>query len=135
VDVPNATVMMIEGAEKFGLAQLHQFRGRVGRSADQSYCFLFTGGDGIITRRLRAVVDAKTGFELAEKDLEIRGAGDLFGTRQWGVSNEVISAMTDSKLVREVREAAVEIFQKDPSLKKFPILLQKIEEQKQIHPE
>ncbi len=82
VDIPNATVMMIEGSEKFGLAQLHQFRGRVGRSEYQSYCFLFTDQEGIIfNRRLKALVDCDNGFELAEKDLEIRGPGDFTGQR------------------------------------------------------
>jgi len=84
VDIPNAAVMMIEGSEKFGLAQLHQFRGRVGRSEFQSYCFLFTDKPGIVTnRRLRALISSESGFELAEKDLQIRGPGDFSGSRQW----------------------------------------------------
>lgn len=136
VDIPNATIMMIEGAEKFGLAQLYQFRGRVGRGTEQSYCFLFPTEDGMITRRLRAVVDAKNGFELAEKDLEIRGAGDIFGTKQWGVPSTILEAITDAKLVREVRQEAIEILKKDPSLKSWPELQRRLKEaEKTIHPE
>src|SRR3989338_1568719 len=88
VDVPNATIMMIEGAERFGLAQLHQFRGRVGRSDKKSYCFILAGSySANIFRRLKALTTAKTGFELAEYDLEFRGPGELSGRRQWGISD------------------------------------------------
>lgn len=128
VDIPNATIMMIEGAERFGLAQLHQFRGRVGRGGEQSYCFLFPSEDGIVTKRLRALVEAKNGFELAEKDLEIRGPGDIFGTRQWGVSNDLMRAVRDVKLVRNVRREAVEILQKDPELRSYSALRERLEE-------
>lgn len=134
VDIPNATIMMIESAERFGLATLHQFRGRVGRGADQSYCFLFPSEDGLIAKRLRAVVEAKNGFELAEKDLEIRGPGDIFGIRQWGISSSVLAALSDPKLVREVRKEAVEILKKDPSLKIFPALQKSLaESEKTLH--
>ncbi len=132
VDISNATVMMIEGAERFGLAQLHQFRGRVGRGVDQSYCFLFPSEDGLVTKRLRAVVDAKNGFELAEKDLEIRGPGDIFGIRQWGVSNTVLTAITNPKIVREVRKEAVDVIKKDPFLKKFPALQKSLAEAEKV---
>lgn len=136
VDIPNATVMMIEGAERFGLAQLHQFRGRVGRGAEQSYCFLFATQGGQVTRRLRAIVEAKSGFELAEKDLEIRGPGDIFGTKQWGISASILAAITDPKLVREVRREAVEILQKSPDLKLFPELKRCLEAMKEaVHRE
>jgi ATP-dependent DNA helicase RecG len=131
VDIPNATIMMIEGAERFGLAQLHQFRGRVGRGAEQSYCFLFPT-EGGVSRRLRAVVDAKNGFELAQIDLEIRGPGDIFGTKQWGVEASVLEAITDAKLVREVRREAVLLLQKSPDLKLFPELKLRLEEMKKI---
>lgn len=126
VDIPNATIMMIEGAERFGLAQLHQFRGRVGRGEDQSYCLLFAHAGA--TRRLRAVVEAKNGFELAEKDLEIRGPGDLFGTRQWGLGPMLAAAITDGKLVREVRREALEIVRKDPTLARYPELQRRFRE-------
>lgn len=132
VDIPNATIMMIEGAERFGLAQLHQFRGRVGRGAEQSYCFLFSTEDGLVSRRLRAVAESQNGFELAEKDLEIRGPGDLFGIRQWGVSPSVLAAFTDAKLVREVRQEAAQILNQSPTLEKFPELKKRLEEVEKI---
>lgn len=126
VDIPNATIMMIEGAERFGLAQLHQFRGRVGRGADQSYCFLFPTEDGPIARRLRAVVEAKNGFELAEKDLAIRGPGDLFGDRQWGEPGLVLKGITDARLVRTVREEAVTLATQSPDLAQYPALASRL---------
>lgn len=136
VDIPNATIMIIEGAERFGLATLHQFRGRVGRGTDQSYCFLFPSEDSVVTKRLHAVVEAKNGFELAEKDLEIRGPGDLFGTRQWGISTNILTAMMDAKLVREVRQEAVEITKKSPDLSLFPELKMRVSQMDRIlHPE
>lgn len=90
----------------------------------------------MITKRLRAVVEAKNGFELAEKDLEIRGPGDIFGTRQWGVSSEVLAALTDGKLVREVRREAAEILKKDPELNSFPELRRQVQKlESEAHPE
>jgi ATP-dependent DNA helicase RecG len=127
IDVPNATIMAIEGAEHFGLATLHQLRGRVGRGSEQSYCFLFPSSDGLSSRRLRALLDASNGFELAEKDLEIRGAGDLFGTRQWGVSDVALKRLTDQKLVRASRREAAELLQKSADLSSYPLLVQKLE--------
>lgn len=128
VDIPNATVMMIEGAERFGLASLHQFRGRVGRGAEQSYCFLFPTDDGPISRRLRAVKEAKNGFELAEKDLEIRGPGDLFGVEQSGFSNDALRGIGNPELVRAVRREATELLKSDPSLFRARTLREKLEE-------
>jgi len=135
VDIPNATVMIIEGSEKFGLAQLHQFRGRVGRSDFQSYCFLFTDKPGLITnRRLKALISCENGFELAEKDLEIRGPGDLSGTRQWGVPGLVMSSLRDISLVEKSRSKAKEILREDSTLKKYPLLRENLEEfKKRIH--
>jgi ATP-dependent DNA helicase RecG len=135
VDIPNATVMMIEGSEKFGLAQLHQFRGRVGRSDFQSYCFLFTDAPGLITnRRLRALVNCDNGFELAEKDLQIRGPGDFTGGRQWGIPDLAMASLTDTILVSKARNDAKEILQEDPNLKNYPLLAAKIKEYKtRIH--
>ena len=122
VDVPNATIMMIEGAERFGLAQLHQFRGRVGRRAEQSYCFLFPTEDGAASRRLRAVVDAKNGFELAEYDMAIRGPGDLLGDRQWGEPGLILKGIANPALVRAVRDEAVALAAQSPDLARYPAL-------------
>jgi len=135
IDVPNASVMMIEGSEKFGLAQLHQFRGRVGRSEFQSYCFLFVDTPGIVhNRRLKALIDCENGFELAEKDLQIRGPGDFTGGRQWGIPDLAMASLTDVVLVSKARNEAKEILAKDPELKKYPLLAQKAKEYKtRIH--
>jgi len=128
IDIPNATIMMIEGAERFGLAQLHQFRGRVGRSKFQSFCFLLTDSTAKKTQqRLRALLDSEDGFKLAEKDLEIRGPGDFSGTRQWGIPDLIMSSLKDIFLVEKTRLAAQEILEKDPGLKKYPILRAKLE--------
>ena len=127
VDVPNASAMMIEGSEKFGLAQLHQFRGRVGRSEFQSHCFLFTDKPGIVyNRRLRALISCENGFELAEKDLAIRGPGDFTGQRQWGIPDLAMASLADAVLVSEAREEAKEILKEDPELKKYPLLREKL---------
>jgi ATP-dependent DNA helicase RecG len=135
VDIPNATVMIIEGSEKFGLAQLHQFRGRVGRSEYQSYCFLFTDTPGITTnRRLRALISCENGFELAEKDLQIRGPGDFSGSRQWGIPDLAMASLTDTFLVAQSREEAKKILEKDPELKKYPLLKERVEQfRKKVH--
>ncbi|OGH84586.1 MAG: ATP-dependent DNA helicase RecG [Candidatus Magasanikbacteria bacterium RIFOXYA2_FULL_44_8] len=107
VDIPNASVMMIEGAERFGLAQLHQFRGRVGRSVHQSYCFLFTNMNGQkIMERLRFFEANHDGFRLAEKDLELRGPGEVYGTTQSGMMNLRLAKLTDIAIVKKAREAA-----------------------------
>ena len=127
IDIPNATLMIIEGADKFGLSQLHQFRGRVGRGKDQSFCFLFTDFGGRKTRmRLKALLDSKTGFELAEKDLEIRGPGEVFGARQWGIPDLAMSSLTDVVLVEKTRAWAKKILEEDPYLKKYPLLADKL---------
>ena len=121
VDIPNATVMMIENAERFGLAQLHQFRGRVGRSVNQSYCFLFTQNSGQkVSERLKYFEKENSGFKLAEKDLEIRGPGDVYGTAQSGEENLRLAKLTDQVLIKKAREAAKEIaieFDKYPTIK------------------
>lgn len=127
VDIPDATVMIIEGAERFGLAQLHQFRGRVGRSKYQSFCFLFTSSSSKKThRRLKALIDCDDGFDLSEKDLEIRGPGNLLGTRQWGVPDLAMSGLTNMSLIERTREAAKEIIEKDYDLKKYPLLRERV---------
>lgn len=135
IDIPNATVMMIEGTERFGLAQLHQFRGRVGRSKYQSFCFLFTDSPAKKThQRLKALISSEDGFDLAEKDLKIRGPGDFFGQRQWGIPDLAMSALKDISLVEKTRTAAKEILRQDPELKKYPLLKQRVERfRKRIH--
>ncbi len=128
VDIPNASVMMIEGAERFGLAQLHQFRGRVGRGEHQSYCLLFTESRSPITfSRLNALLGAKNGFELAEMDLKIRGPGEVYGFRQSGFPEFKIATVFDYALIKKAAAAAEEILSKDPSLESFPLLKQKFE--------
>jgi ATP-dependent DNA helicase RecG len=137
VDVPNATIMMIEGADRFGLAQLYQFRGRVGRGEHQSYCFLFTDSTAATTvARLRAILDAKNGFELAEKDLELRGPGQFFGDVQTGFPDAAMSALQDVELVKSSREAATAILAKDPTLTAYSALKKRFEEfKKSVHRE
>ncbi|MDO8623928.1 MAG: ATP-dependent DNA helicase RecG [bacterium] len=123
VNVPNATVILIEGAERFGLAQLHQLRGRVIRSTHQSYCFVLPESFGQSTRdRMKALTSAKNGFELAEYDLALRGAGELIGGRQWGVSDIAMEALKNMKLVEAARKEAQELVAKDPTLSKYPAL-------------
>lgn len=123
VNVPNATVIMIEGAERFGLAQLHQLRGRVMRSSHQPYCFLMVDSSAKgESARLKAITTAKNGFELAEKDLEIRGAGELYGRRQWGVSDVGMEALKNLKLVEAARKEAFLLAKKDPTLKNHQTL-------------
>jgi len=127
IDIPNATVMMIEGAERFGLAQLHQFRGRVGRARYQSYCLLFTDSHAKKThQRLKALISSEDGFALAEKDLEIRGPGDFKGARQWGIPDLMMNSLKDISLVEKTRESAKQILLEDPQLKKYPQLLAKL---------
>ncbi len=127
VDVPNATIMMIEGAERFGLAQLYQFRGRVGRGEHQSFCFLFTESSSKTTAaRLKAIVEAKNGFELAEKDLELRGPGEFLGQKQTGLPDTAMKGLQDMEMVKAARVSAVKILGSDPALKKYPELREKI---------
>ncbi len=129
VDIPNATIMMIEGSERFGLAQLHQFRGRVGRGEHQSYCLLFTDSSAITTKtRLQSLVDAKNGFELAEKDLKIRGPGEFLGEAQTGMPDLAMKAIQNPDLVKHAREVALEILRTDRALKKHPLIREHLNE-------
>ena len=123
VDVPNATVMIVEGAERFGLAQLHQLRGRVGRSRHRAHCLLFeSGGDEEGSRRLRAVAATGSGFELAELDLRLRGPGDVVGLRQHGLPEVRAADLLDVVLARRARDAAVAWLDRDPALDRHPAL-------------
>jgi ATP-dependent DNA helicase RecG len=119
VNVPNASVMLIESAERFGLSQLHQLRGRVGRGADQSFCILLTGS-GISkesSTRMQIMVQSSDGFEIAERDLEMRGPGDVYGTRQSGVLKlKVADIVKDGLIMEQCRNAAIQLLSKDPQL-------------------
>jgi ATP-dependent DNA helicase RecG len=135
VNVPNATVIIIEGGERFGLAQLHQLRGRVMRSSHQPYCYVFAETKSETSvERLRALKKAKSGFELAEYDLLQRGAGDLLGKKQWGISDIGMEAMKNLKMVEAARTESMKIIESDPDLIKFPEIKKNLEQRpEQIH--
>ena len=117
IDVPNATVMLIDGAERFGLSQLHQFRGRVGRGKHLSHCLLLADDAGKDAReRLKIVERVGDGFELSEEDLRIRGPGDYLGTRQSGLPNLKVAKITDQDLLLLARQEAASILDADPDL-------------------
>jgi ATP-dependent DNA helicase RecG len=123
IDIPNATVMIIENAERFGLSQLHQFRGRVGRGEHQSYCFLFTDSNTQkSTERLRALEKTNDGFEISKIDLELRGPGQFFGTIQSGLPDITMENLSNVKLIKFAREEATNFLKDDPELKKHPLL-------------
>jgi ATP-dependent DNA helicase RecG len=129
IDVPNATIMLIEGAERFGLSQLHQFRGRVGRGAHQSYCFLFTNPlseEG--KTRMKAMEMYSSGFKLAEIDLKLRGPGEIYGIRQSGIPDLKMASLTDYETIEKARNSAQKIIDKDPLLKTYDKLAGKISE-------
>ncbi len=117
IDIPNATIIVIEGAEHFGLAQLHQFRGRVGRSDEQSYCFLLVTKGGKNTReRLKAMLQYSDGFKLAEIDLNLRGPGEFFGINQSGFPDLAMQALSNTKVLAEIQEEAKTLIKKDSTL-------------------
>ncbi len=129
LDIERANIMIVEGAEKFGLFQLHQFRGRIGRRGKEAFLFLFFEGRGRKAKeRVRAILESEDGFEVAKRDLEIRGPGEFFGTRQWGLPDFTMAALKDIKLVEKARNLAKEILTKDPNLKKYPKLKEVLED-------
>ncbi len=136
VNVPNATIIAIEGAERFGLSQLHQLRGRVIRSNHQAYCYVFSESKTKTSiLRLKALKTAKNGFELSEQDLKIRGAGELGGNKQWGVSDIGMEALRNLKMVEFARHEARDIINRDFELKNYPTLQAELEKRKteEIH--
>ncbi len=120
VDVPNSSIMVIEDAQRFGLAQLHQLRGRVGRGEYQSYCILKYKGKGENTRqRMKVMCDTNDGFIISQKDLELRGSGDFFGTNQHGIPDfKIANLFTDIEMLKLAQEVAITIIEKDPKLEK-----------------
>ncbi|HOY10994.1 MAG TPA: ATP-dependent DNA helicase RecG [Candidatus Paceibacterota bacterium] len=132
VNVPNATIIMIEGAERFGLAQLHQLRGRVLRSSHQAYCYIFSDTTNAKSmERLKALVETKSGFDLAEKDLALRGAGTMSGEKQWGISDLGMEALRNLKMVAAARIEAEKIIEDDPDLSLHPDFAEKLKARKQ----
>ena len=118
VNVPNASIMVIENAERFGLAQLHQLRGRVGRGEYKSYCILkYQGSSEVIRKRMKTMVDTNDGFGIAEKDLELRGSGEFFGTKQHGIPEfKIANLFEDMKVLKVVQSLAIKIEEEDPKL-------------------
>ncbi len=128
VNVPNATIIIIEGAERFGLSQLHQLRGRVIRSNHQAYCYVFAESNGQKTKdRLKALTTAKNGFELSEFDLQQRGAGELYGRKQWGISDLAMIGIKNIKMVEASRTEAIRIVEEDFEFKKYPMIKKYLE--------
>jgi ATP-dependent DNA helicase RecG len=118
IDVPNATVMLVESADRFGLSQLHQFRGRVGRGQEQSYCMLQAENPSEVGReRLKVIEEVHDGFRLAEEDLRLRGPGEFFGTRQSGLPDLRMAKLSDVPLLELARTEAIRLFEQDPTLK------------------
>ncbi len=131
IDIPNATIMMIEGAERFGLSGLHQLRGRVGRGDKQSYCLLFTeNSDEKTSHRLKILETVHHGPELAEYDMEIRGQGDLFGSRQHGIPEMVYTALSDTTIVKNANAVVTFLTKRDPTFQSFSHLRERLNESK-----
>jgi ATP-dependent DNA helicase RecG len=122
VDVPNASVMMIQSAERFGLAQLHQLRGRVGRGSSRAYCYLMLSDSTAPSPRLRALESSNDGFRLAELDLELRGPGAIYGQMQHGALDLRVARLTDVILIANARKAAAEFIKRDEDLVKYEVL-------------
>lgn len=131
IDIPNATIMLVEGSDRFGLAQLHQLRGRVGRGDKQSYCLLFSDNTNPDTiKRLKALETMHNGALLAQYDLSLRGQGDVFGARQHGIPTLVLGSLSDTELVAQTQEAVTKLTGIDPTFAAFPLLRQRLNESK-----
>ena len=118
VNVPNASVMIIQNAERFGLAALHQLRGRVGRGEYQSYCILkYQGNSDVVRQRMKIMQETNDGFIIAQKDLELRGSGEFFGTKQHGIPEfKIANLFEDMPMLKNVQSVAIKIEQEDPKL-------------------
>ena len=132
VDVPNATLMVIENAESYGLAQLHQLRGRVGRGASKAYCYLLTSGDMAPSRRLRELEKSNDGFHLAEVDLKLRGPGEIYGALQHGALDLRIASLSDTKLIARAQKDVMEFLQNTENMVKYKELMSGIKKYQQI---
>lgn len=129
VNIPNATIIIIEGAERFGLAQLHQLRGRVGRGAHQSYCYLFpTDAAAAKARRLKILTATNDGFVIAEEDLKLRGPGEVYGVAQSGFGDLKVASLLDYPTIKKTRAEAAKLLKADPTLDQYPILKAKVEQ-------
>lgn len=132
IDVPNASVILIEGADQFGLAQLHQLRGRVGRAEHQSYCYLMQSDSKAPSQRLRAMETTQNGFKLAEMDLELRGPGAIYGTRQHGKLDLKIANITNTQLIKKAKTAAEAFLNFSDKLEDYPALAQHVERNRSL---
>lgn len=126
VDVPNATIMMIEDADNFGLSQLHQLRGRVGRGDHQSYCYLMLGTNNKPSQRLREIEKSNDGFHLAEVDMQLRGPGEIYGRMQHGALNLQIATLADTQLIARAQKAAKRFIASGEPLENYPMLAEKV---------
>jgi ATP-dependent DNA helicase RecG len=132
VDVPNATVIVIEDADRFGLAQLHQLRGRVGRSSSQSFCYLMVSSSKAPSKRLKEVEKSNDGFYLAEIDLEMRGPGEIYGRAQHGELNLQVASLADTKLIRRASKSAELFIQSGDDLLHYQELAKQVEQYQRL---
>jgi len=133
VDIPNATIMLIESPERFGLAQIHQLRGRVGRGKKQGYCYLMMSSNNPPTRRLRAIEQSSDGFKLSEFDLEIRGPGAIYGVMQHGALDLRLVKLTDRELIQSAKKEVDNFIKSKTDLLQYPLLIKQVKELQKIN--
>ena len=135
IDIPNASVIIIEDADRFGLSQLHQFRGRVGRGEHQSYCFLFTNNNSAKSKeRLMALVEHSSGFDIAQIDFKLRGPGEFLGTRQSGLPDIAMEHIANTKLIEIAHDYAEQTLKDSPTLDAYPLLQKELAKfQQNVH--